>query len=251
MHSFLGQSMFPWAEQKIVSLQGWHLSQVEDVTCEPTPEGGQRCSDGTYLPPGCRKGESDIPGEDPEAFPIVPVAVGVAAAGGAAALLLAGPRRLGVTLEEANPRAYAELRDIASEIRSERSADAYNFKQAIEARRRKQDLIFEIKDAEAEHQRQQELWEATHRNPDALKDAEIALNRLRSEYNAVQERDQDYTARIEVNAQNISTLYNNAMVIINGLPEEVQAEGRRLIEPCFRPEMSGSLPARPLMAGRF
>lgn len=216
------------------------------VTCETTPEGGLRCSDGTYHPPGCPSSPGAqgtvraAPGGAPPdgGFPVVPVAIAAAAAGGAL-LLLAGNRRLGA-LNDAYPTQYEQLTRIASNITAERAADAYNFAQYQQARKRSLDLVFAIKDAETNLAQQERLWEQAHRNMEALQAAQQTFDRLTQEKSTVDQEAADYRARVESNAQNILTYRGNADAIIAGLPAEFQTEARRLIDPCFKgPAMQG------------
>jgi hypothetical protein len=205
------------------------------VTCEPTPEGGKRCSDGTYLPPGCPTGSPETVQGQPsgagEGFPILPAAlalVGVAAAG---AYLLSGRgKRLGAEPTET----LATLQDVASSIQSERASDAWHFAQVVAKTKENTDLLYREKAAEDALAEQNRIWETTHKNPDALQIATINLETIAGQRAAVKAEIDDFRARVNQNAQNVVTLRNKAMYLISTLPEELQVDARRIFDPCFK-----------------
>lgn len=229
------------------------MGQAERPTCEKTEEGGYRCSDGTYLPPGCAPGSPQTVKAAPPPSDFPYLTVGLVAAGAAGALALLAGKRMGVTaLETEYPRVVEQLRDYASKIESERAADAFNFQQYSAASKKRLDLVFAQKAAEEELAKQERIWEQAHRNQDELVAATQAAERIRGELAAAAEERDIYQRAIQSNQQNISIYIQNATVAIQGLPPEFQAEARAIIFPCPKPPgMNGSLRARPLMGGRF
>lgn len=210
------------------------------VTCETTPEGGTRCSDGTYHPPGCPStpgAEGTIQGAPPGGeFPVVPVAIAAGAlAVGAAALALSG-RHMGVTasLDNSYPAVAAELRAIAGKINGERAADAWNFSQMAEAKKKKYDLLFQQKAAEERLAKEERLWEQSHKNMEPLQAATAEVDRIGQEVTAEDARINEYRGYVEANASNIMIYRHNAEVAIAGVPQEFQAEARTIIDPCYK-----------------
>ena len=120
MQTFFSRS--PWERASVTPLRGPTLGQTSP-NCEPTPEGGQRCADGTYYPPGCKPGSgSGIPASAPTPGANVPLIIGgVAAAAAAGYLLLSGHRHrmaAPTALETSYPEAVSQLTSIADKINS-------------------------------------------------------------------------------------------------------------------------------------
>lgn len=220
------------------------MGQAAGVTCEDTPEGGKRCSDGTYHPPGC----PTTPGTGIQAappsggIPVFPLAVaGVAAAAGA--IFLLSGRRMGAepaAFETSYPEAAAELHKIADNLNRERSNDAYYFQKYIDASKRRLGLVSDQGNAEKALAEQQRIWESAHRNADQLAAAQANYDRITAELQAAgAERDENKTG-MDYAQRNIATYRNNADVVISGLPPEAQDDARRIIDPCYKgPAMKG------------
>jgi hypothetical protein len=228
------------------------------VTCEDTPEGGKRCSDGTYHPPGCPMTPgTGIPAQAPSGagggFPVGWVAAGAAAAAAGAYFLLAGHRHLGAepgepaAFETAYPEAAAEIHKIADRINVERSNDAYWFAKYIDASKRRQDFVFTVGAAEKELAKQQQIWDATHRNSDQLQAAQATLDAVTSQQGAAAAERDEAKAGIDSAAANVLVYRQNADVTIASLPAEYQAPARRIIDPCFVGPALKGIPTRPLM----
>jgi len=243
MQTFFSRS--PWERASVTPLRGPTLGQTSP-NCEPTPEGGQRCADGTYYPPGCKPGSgSGIPASAPTPGANVPLIIGgVAAAAAAGYLLLSGHRHrmaAPTALETSYPEAVSQLTSIADKINTERSNDAYFFSKYIEASKRRQDLVVAEGNAEKVLAQQEKIWNDTHRNPDEYKAAQAALDQIGADKSAAVQEMQENRNGINMAAQNILTYRNNAEVIVSQLPPEIQAEAWRIIDPCsFRkPGMEG------------
>ena len=245
MQTFFSRS--PWERSSVVPFRGTTLGQASP-NCEPTPEGGQRCADGTYYPPGCKPGSgSGIPASAPTPGANVPLIIGgVAAAAAAGYLLLSGHRHrmaAPTALETSYPEAVSQLTSIADKINTERSNDAYFFSKYIEASKRRQDLVVAEGNAEKVLAQQEKIWNDTHRNPDEYQAAQAALDQIASQKAAAAQEIQENRNGINSAAQNIMIYRNNAEVIVSQLPAEIQAEAWRIIDPCsFRkPGMEGRL----------
>lgn len=237
-------SRSPWERPSVVPLRSVMLGQTSP-NCEPTPEGGLRCADGTYYPKGCAPGSgAGIPAAAPTPGVNVPLVIGgVAAAAAAGYLLLSGHRhRMAASpaLETAYPEAVSQLTSIADKINSERSNDAYYFSKYIEASKRRQDLVVAEGNAEKVLAQQEKIWNETHRNPDEYKAAQAALDQIVTDKAAAAQEMQENRNGINMAAQNIMAYRSNAEVVVSQLPPEVQAEAWRIIDPCsFKPTMQG------------
>jgi hypothetical protein len=126
-----------------------------------------------------------------------------------------------------------ELVLLASSITAERAADAFNFSQYQAALRKRQDLVFAERDAEARLREQERLWDATHRNMEQLAAAQAEVDRIAAEKNAAAEEAAMYRQRVEQNAKNILAYREKAAFLIAGLPEDLKDEARRIIDPCY------------------
>lgn len=244
MQTFFSRS--PWERSSMAPFRGSALGQTSP-NCEPTPEGGQRCADGTYYPPGCKPGSgSGIPAAAPTPGANVPLIIGgVAAAAAAGYLLLSGHKhRMAAeptALEASYPEAISQLTSIADKINSERANDAFFFSKYIDASKRRQDLVIAEGNAQKVLAQQEKIWNDTHRNPDEYQAAQAALDQIGANKAAAAQEMQENRDGINQAAQNIMTLRSNAEAIVSQLPAEVQAEAWRIIDPCsFRkPTMEG------------
>lgn len=220
------------------------VSLGQATTCEKTPEGGLRCSDGSYHAPGCPTPPgAEIVSSPDEGFPVVPVAAAAAAAVAGGLLLLSGPR--GRTLGALEPSVSQALRAISASIASERAIDAENFSRYTEFSKHRVELLIREKEADSVLREQERIWESTHRNAEALQTAQNTLVTVSAEKEAVTVEVQDLRARINRSAANVLTYRENAEVILSGLSPDDQAEARRIIDPCYQAvAMRGSLPVR-------
>ena len=239
MQHVLGKNS-AWSGQPVQPAK--RLAQAAGVTCEPTPEGGLRCSDGTYHPPGCQKGDpaTTIQGS-PSAAPIWPyiAAAGVIAAG--AAIALSGRRSMGIvpTLENSYPAVAADLRALAGKINGERAADSWNFSQMQEAVKNRLSLLSAAKGAEERLKNEEMIWEKTHRNADTLQAATAEVERLVSEISAALAKADEYRGYVTANAAAVVRYRTEADSIIAGLPAEFQTDARIVIDPCYKPAKMG------------
>ena len=195
----------------------------EKPTCEKTAEGGYRCSDGTYLPPGCAAGSSQTvkaaPPSTSNAWPYV--VGGLVAAGAVGAIAVLGRTSIGATaFESTYPEVYSKLNDYAARISSERASDAFNFQQYIAATKKHQDLVLSSKDAEAALATQEQRWEAAHQNADALQAAQTAVDQINGGLASSAADAQTYRTAIDTNQANISAYYSNAQDLIASLPAD-------------------------------
>lgn len=241
------QSIFsrsPWKREAVVPIRRATLGQ-SSPNCEPTPEGGVRCSDGTYHPPGCPNTPgSGIPAAAPTPGATVPLIVaGVAAAAAAGYAFLSGHQHeLGVepSFESAYPEAVAQLTSIADKINSERANDAYFFSKYIEASKRRQDLVFVEGNAEKVLAEQERIWNATHSNSEEFLAAQGAYDKAVRDKAFAAEQMKDTRDGINTVAYNILTLRSKAEAVISQLPAEVQSQAWKLIDPCsFKKTMEG------------
>jgi len=234
----------PWERPTVLRLDGARLGQVAPG-CEPTPEGGYRCPDGTYLPPGCGQGSASAVQAAPPgsaSFPIVPVALAVAAAGAVGYLALSGRRSLGLEVPEALAPAFERLDQLATSIKAERAADAWNFSQYLEKNKAALDLLEKERIAEQDLAKQSKVWETSHRNADELQAAQALLDAIQSQRNNLKAEAGDFRLRIDQNAQNVVNLRGQALALIDSLPDEYKEDARKKIEPCFKnPVMQGRL----------
>jgi hypothetical protein len=224
----------PWERQPVVVLTSAGLGQNAPAACEVTPEKGQRCADGTYIPPGCAPGSAEVLQGKPllTDFPVVPVALAVAGMAAVGAIFLSGPKRMGAEIPE---RALEQLTSIGNLIRSEREADAFNFSQYQSKMKENYDLLYKEKAAEEALAEQNRIWEASHRNLEALQAATTNLETIRSQRGAAKTEAEEYRLRVDRNAQNVLSLRQEGAQIIAGLPPDTQAQARRLIDPCAAP----------------
>jgi len=241
------------------NLGAWMGQAEAGVTCEDTPEGGKRCSDGTYHPPGCPmdQPQTTVQAQAPTSESNTGlIAAGVAAAAAGGYLLLAGGRRRmgdAPTLETSYPDTFLSLQKIAENINHERANDAYWFQKYIDAGKRRQDLVLVEGNAEKVLAEQTRIWESTHKNADKLQAAQEAYDAAAGlKANAAAERDEAKSG-IDMAASNIVTYRQNAEAIVASLPADYQAQARRVIDPCTagRVALGGRIPVRPLMLGSF
>lgn len=265
MQTFFSRS--PWERPSVTPLRSAFMGQTSP-NCEPTPEGGQRCADGKYYPPGCAPTSgAGIPATAPTPGMMVPLLVaGAAAAAAGAYFLMAGQRKsMGqasypVTYPDFEPSpeakemeaAKSQLTSIADKINSERSNDAYYFSKYIEASKRRQDLVIAEGVAEKNLAQQEKIWNETHRNPEEYKAAQAALDQIAVDKAAAVQEMTENRYGINTAAQNIITYRSNAEAIVSQLPAESQAEAWRIIDPCsFRkPGMQGYSYGYPVMNSR-
>lgn len=226
-------SRSPWERASVV--QASFLGQAQP-DCEPTPEGGLRCADGTYHPPGCKTGSPETIQGTPlvAPFPVVPVALAVAGVSAAAAILLSGDRRMGAPPDYPSA-AFARLQEISGSIKAERAADAWNHSQAIKKTKENLELLEQERVADIALVAENRLWESTHRNAESLQAAQTRLDEIGQRRIQVKTEADDYRARVAQNAQNILYLRQQAMEIIGTVHEAYQADARRLIDPCYQP----------------
>jgi len=228
----------PWLRN--VALGQVQTAPKPGMTCERTPEGGMRCSDGTYLPPGCQAGSPNTVAAAPPGttsiWPYV-AAAGVLAAG-AAAYALGDP----ASFENAYPAAAADLRAIAGKITGERAADAWNFTQMQEAGKKKYDLLAQAKIAEDRLRNEEKLWEQSHKNADALQAATAEVDRLATEISAANDKVNEYRGYVNANADNIMRYRQDAEAIISRLPEESKLDARLIIDPCVKGQSMSGMP---------
>jgi hypothetical protein len=241
----------PWERQRFVVLQTAGLGQNAPASCELTAEGGQRCADGTYLPPGCAPGSPETLQGKPllSNFPVVPVALAVAGVAAASAILMSGPHRMGA---EIPAPALERLTSIGNAIRSEREADAFNFSQYQSKMKENYELLERERQAEIHLREQNRLWEATHQNYEALQAATTALETVTGQRAAIKAEAEDYRQRVDRNSQNVVSLRQDAGQIIAGLPADTQTSAWKLIDPCAKgPAMQGAFLGQVRMAPRF
>lgn len=237
-------SRSPWERPSVVSLRGSTLGQTSP-NCEPTPEGGQRCADGTYHPPGCGMAPgSGIPASEPTPGATIPlIAAGVAAAAAGAYFLMSGHRhQIGVepAFETAYPEAVSQLNSLADKINTERANDAYYFSKYIEASKRRQDLVFTEGAAQKILAAQEQIWNKSHRNQDEYQAAQTAYDQAVSQKATAAQEMQDNRAGINTAAQNILAYRSSAEAVISQLPPEDQAQAWKIIDPCsFKKAMEG------------
>lgn len=239
-------SRSPWERPSVVPLRGVFLGQTSP-NCEPTAEGGQRCADGTYYPPGCKPGSgSGVPAAAPTPGANVPLIVGgIAAAAAAGYLLLAGHKhRMSAeptVLESSYPEAVSQIQKIADSINTERSNDAYYFSKYLEASKRRQDLAIAEGAAQKALAEQERLWNLYHNNPDDHQAAQAVYDQIVMDKAAAAQDVQDNRNGINRSAQSVMTYRSNAEAIISQLPEDLQAQAWRFIDPCSlrKPTMEG------------
>lgn len=237
-------SRSPWERPSVVSLRGPRMAQTSP-DCEPTPEGGTRCADGTYHPPGCPNTPgSGIPAAAPTPGATVPlIASGVAAAAAGAYFLMAGHRHelsVSPAFESAYPEAVSQLTSIADKINTERANDAYYFSKYIEASKRRQDLVFTEDAAQKALALQERNWNLYHNNPDDYQAAQVAYDKAVSQKATAAQETEDARAGINTSAKNVMTYRRNAEAIISQLPSEDQSTAWKLIDPCsFKKTMEG------------
>lgn len=221
----------PWQRASVVALSGSHLGQAD---CEPTPEGGLRCADGTYHPPGCIEGSPQVIQGQPlvQDFPVVPVAIATAGALAAGAIFLSG-KRIGAG-EDYPTEFFSRLQPIATSIHAARAADAWNYQQYSAKKKEALDLLEEERQAELALAEENRRWEETHRNVDTLQAAQDRLNAVVAKRTDIKAEADDFQARVQENAQNILAYRQQAMDIISMMPESYQAEARKLIDPCYQ-----------------
>lgn len=229
-------SRSPWERSSVTPLRGSMLGQAVP-NCEPTPEGGQRCSDGTYYPPGCKPGSgSGIPAAAPTPGATVPLLVaGAAAVAAGAYFLMSGHQHeLGVTaaFETAYPEATMQLNQIADKINTERANDAYYFSKYIDASKRRQDLVFTEGAAQKALAEQERNWNLYHNNAVEHQAAQAAFDQAVSLKGAAAQEMQDARDGINTSAQNVMIHRSNAEAIISQLPAQDQAQAWRIIDPC-------------------
>lgn len=241
------------------NLGAWMGQAEAGATCEITPEGGRRCSDGTYQPPGCpvnspQTVQAQAPTSESSSTGLIAAGIAAAAAGGYL-LLAGGRRRMGdaPTFEGAYPDTFASLQKISEDINRERSNDAYWFQKYIDAGKRRQDMVLVEGNAQKVLAEQTKIWETTHKNSVDLQAAQEAYDAAAAlKANAATERDEAKSG-IDLAASNIATYRQNAEAIVAGLPAEYQPQARRVIDPCSagRAALGGRIPVRPLMRGTF
>lgn len=243
-------SRSPWERASVVEAP--FLGQTQ-AGCEPTPEGGQRCADGTYIPPGCGTGSPETVKGTPliQPFPVVPVALAVAGVSAAAAIFLSGDRRMGAPPDYPSS-AFARLEEVSRSIKAERAADSWNHAQAIKKTKENFDLLEQQRVAEIALVEENRLWEATHRNAESLQAAQAKVDAIAQQRAQVENEANDYRGQVSQNAQNILYFRQQAMEIIATMPEAYQADARRKIDPCYQETaMKGAFLGQVPMANRF
>lgn len=227
----------PWQRREFVSLQGSGLSQVSQG-CEPTPEGGQRCADGKYYPPGCAPGGPEAVQAQPmiQDFPVVPVILVAAGAAAASALFLSGE-------EDYPTEAMTKIQELSNSIKAERAADAWNHQQFLARRKENIELLDQERLAQAKLAEEERRWNETHRNPAELEAAQNALNGITQQRATVQAEAEDFRTSVQKNAERIVYFRQEANYLIDSMPAAYQTEARRLIDPCYQPvAMKGRYP---------
>lgn len=224
------------------------MGQGTGVVCEDTPEGGKRCSDGTYHPPGC-PASPGAPGTveagAPGGLPVVPLLIAAGAAAGAILFLAGRKRRMGAegatALETSYPETADKLKTIAGEITRERSNDAYSFAQFTKASRDRQAANSLLIDATRKLAEQERIWNATHRNQADYEASQREVDQLNAQKDEAIRQAEEAKASLDLAAANIMTYRQNAEALIATLPAEVQDDARRLIDPCWKggPAMKG------------
>lgn len=219
----------PWQRNGFISLNGSSLGQASQ-DCEPTPEGGKRCADGMYYPPGCEPGSSQGVPAKPliQDFPVVPVALAVAGVAAAGAILLSGE-------EDYPTEAMSKVQELANSIKAERAADSWNHQKYVEKRKENIDLLEKERVAQAKLFEEEKRWEESHRNAAELEAAQNELNAITQQRSTVQAEAEDYRQSVLKNAERILYYRQEANYLIEQMASAYQAEARRLIDPCYQP----------------
>lgn len=216
----------PWQRNGVVSLQGPVLSQASQ-DCEVTAEGGRRCADGTYYPPGCAPGSQEVIQARPliNDFPVVPVILIAAGAAAASAILLSG--------EETE--VLSKVQEFATSIEAERAADAWNHKQYIERRQELGELLEKERIAQEKLAEEERRWESTHLNASELEAAQNNLASITDRRTVLKAEAEDFRERVDQNAKRILYYRQEAFHLISSMPEASQTRARQLIDPCYQP----------------
>lgn len=223
----MGNGQGPWLGE--VRLAGPRLEQA--VTCEPTPEGGQVCSDGTYHPPGCSMAPGAPVVQASSGFPTVPVVAGVAAIA-AGALLLAGRRTMGAGLDVDYPDVVSKIQGYSDVIKDERAQDAADFKAMTDAGAARLAALDTQGRAQRELDRQNKIWETNHLNQAELQAAQEAYVAASSDVQAAGQTQQDYRDKVTQHAQTIEGYRAQVQQIISGLPAAYQDQAWVMVDPC-------------------
>lgn len=216
----------PWQRNGVISLQGPRLSQASEQ-CEMTAEGGLRCADGTYYPPGCEPGSPEAVEARPlvQDFPVVPVILIAAGAAVASAVFLSG--------EEAE--AMSKVQEFATSIEAERAADAWNHQQYISRKQELSELLEKERLAQAKLSEEERRWESTHLNAAELQAAQNELSAITDRRTILKAEADDFRGRVDDNAKRILYYRQEAFHIISSMPEASQTRARQLIDPCYQP----------------
>jgi len=114
----------------------------------------------------------------------------------------------------------------------ERSADASDFEAMVAAGKRRLDMLYEIKNAEAKLAEENKRWETTHMNADSLQAAQQALDNLQAQLGQIGTEIQGYRDAVNAHAAKIQSYWDGIWEIISALPEDQQAGVRASLNTC-------------------
>jgi hypothetical protein len=145
-----------------------------------------------------------------------------------------------------------QLDQIASTIRLERAADAADYQKYAEAAKNRLDLVAKQKAAFDKLSEQERLWASAHRNQDALTAAQTDFDQTTAQLADQQAEVDRLRAEVDRHGKTILEWRRAAADWVNALPPEMQAEGRRKIDPEYRqsgPPKKAVVSAGPYLGG--
>lgn len=132
------------------------------------------------------------------------------------------------------------IREIAEKIHSERAWDAADFRDLTAAGAQRLSLVDAMGKAERILADAQKTWEAAHRNADELAAAQAQVEALQGQLNDANAKVTELRASVNAHSDKIAMFRDDANRRIASLPEDLQLEGRRIIDPCAAaPGMQG------------
>ena len=143
--------------------------------------------------------------------------------------------------------ALAQIAQIAQSIELERSADASDYPKYLEAAKSRLETLQKQNAARTALSEQERIWSAAHGNQEKLQAAQAAYDQATAELAQANADTAALRETVDRHGKTILELRQTADLWIKTLPPELQGEGRRKIDPNWRPGPGGpprTAPAR-------
>lgn len=143
--------------------------------------------------------------------------------------------------------AISNLEKIAEQIKNERALDAGDFSDYVAKTKERQAALFDLKRAQDGLDAEQKRWEAFHRDQAPLQAAQTAVDDATNRLQPLTDQVNTLRAAVDQHAKNIQGLREQADGWIAYVPQDQQADARRIIDPCYRPSVGRRDMGRPFV----